>query len=145
MSEGVRAICLARAQGNLKFDALSQSMRSCFPDYTVARKKTAPVHAVEEQGAFSEPVDDSFGDVELFLAEHGWEETEESQEVPEFETYDKDEAAEILAATWKERRAELNMVQKSRKSFLLIVEEVAERARDRERTFVGPSESKWRS
>lgn len=74
-----------------------------------------PVHAVEEQPASFEAVGDRFRDVELFLAEHGLEETEESQEAPDFETYKEDEAAEILAATWKGRRAELNMVQESHK------------------------------
>ncbi|CAK9075558.1 unnamed protein product [Durusdinium trenchii] len=60
MNEEQRAVCLARAQGELKFDTLSQSMRSCFPEYTDMKKR-------------------------------------------------------LLAATWREKRAELNMVQKGRK------------------------------
>ncbi|CAK9008016.1 unnamed protein product, partial [Durusdinium trenchii] len=34
-----RAVVLARAQGDLKFDQVSQSMRSCFPDYVVPKKR----------------------------------------------------------------------------------------------------------
>ena len=149
MSEEHRAVCLARAQGDLKFDQLAQAMRSCFPDYVVPKKKAYGAHAVEE--AFHGPTDDDgFQDVELFLTEHGYEDAFTAQDDGyDPEGIDEDDAAEILAATWREKRAELNMVQKGRKftasdgrrgqfagkdtkrSFRIQVEELKQRTRCR--------------
>ena len=48
MNEEQRAVVLARTQGELKFDTMSQSMRSCYPDFVVSRKRSsANVHMVE--------------------------------------------------------------------------------------------------
>ena len=118
MNEEQRAVCLARAQGELKFDTLSQSMRSCFPEYTVPKRRTAAAHVVEDQpssSAHEEQREDNFQDVELFLAEHGMHDSADLEDPAEDEGYDEEAVAEILAATWREKRAELNMVQKGRK------------------------------
>ena len=116
MSEGDRAVCLARAQGDLKFDTLSQAMRSCFPEYVVAKKRFNAAHLVEDPAVEpQDPVEESFKDVELFLTEHGLAGEYEGVDPVDGDEYDEEEAAEILAATWRERRAELNQVQKGRK------------------------------
>lgn len=44
MSSSDRAVILARAQGSLKFDEISQAMRSCYPDYVVKKKTVQPAH-----------------------------------------------------------------------------------------------------
>ena len=36
LTEGERAVVLARAQGDLKFDSIAQSMRSCYPEMTIS-------------------------------------------------------------------------------------------------------------
>lgn len=70
---------LARTQGDLKFDSMATSMRSCFPDFVVPKKRTAAAHVVEpllaaDPAVFEAHADDAesspFQDVELFLAEH---------------------------------------------------------------------------
>ncbi|CAK9116539.1 unnamed protein product, partial [Durusdinium trenchii] len=113
MAEADRAICLARAQGDLKFDTLSQAMRSCFPDYVMPKRRTLGAHVVEEAGSGPVEPEDSLQDIELFLAEHGYEESGEPHLTGE--ELDEEDAAEILATTWKERRSELNQVQKGRR------------------------------
>lgn len=142
MSESDRAVILARCQGSLKFEDVSQSMRSCFPDYVVPKKKSYHAHVLDDlagddDGAGMAPSGSTdLQDVEMFLAEHGHdfnEPNEESELVLE-----EAEAAEVLAATWKERRAELNKLQRGRKfaqaqdvrrSFKVDVEEVKRRSR----------------
>ena len=142
MSESDRAVILARCQGSLKFEDVSQSMRSCFPDYVVPKKKNFHAHVLEDLGGDDEgaltsvPASSDFQDVELFLTEHGHdlgEPNDENETVLE-----EAEAAEILAATWKERRMELNKLQRGRKfaqaqevrrSFKVDVEEVKRRSR----------------
>ena len=104
---------LARGQGNLKFDSVSQSMRSCFPEYVISRRKTAGVHVVEDVPDESEPSAPSAGaltgfeDVELLLAEHGLTEDPDTSALGPDEEWEESEAAEVLAASWKSKRAEL--------------------------------------
>ena len=52
----------------------------------------------------------SFNDVELFLAEH-------DMQVPaeDIDVFPEKEVAEVLAASWKDKRAELARLQKARK------------------------------
>ena len=144
MTEEQRAVILARTRGSLKFDDISQSMRSCFPDYVVARRKAAGAHYLEadddgwwdgytvpENAAEDEA--GGFDDVELFLAEHDNEGQDQGGEA-----YTEDDVAEVLAATWKDRRQELNRLQRSRKfheakdlkrSFRIEVEELKRRTK----------------
>ena len=79
-----------------------------------------------------------FADVEVFLADHGLHpDAEAGGEVEGFEL-EEPEAGEVLAATWKEKRSELDRLQKSRrlaqareakKSFRVDVEEVRRRSK----------------
>ena len=78
MNEEQRAVVLARIQGELKFDTMSQSMRSYFPDFVVWRKKSIYVYLVESKIILKEdeslaaiPDDMDSQDVELFLAKYG--------------------------------------------------------------------------
>ena len=123
LSESEHAVVLARAAGSLKLDDVSQSMRSCFPDYVVSRKKTVGAHLVEDQLSPESPdldeagnaLGSEFADVEQFLAEHGVADLPEpnAESIPG--EWTEREAAEVLAATWKNRRQELHRLQKSRK------------------------------
>ena len=119
MTAEQRADVLARTQGALKFDELAQAMRSCFPEFVVPRKRSAAAHYLEneeevwwpeEAEAAGDDEDEATGfhDVEQFLAEHGEAEIEQ-------EMYQEAEVAEVLAATWKDRRQELARLQKARK------------------------------
>ena len=52
-----------------------------------------------------------FEDVEAFLGEHGIQ----LEEVPPGDIYSEQETVEILAASWKEKRAEIARLQRSRR------------------------------
>ena len=75
MSKEQRAVVLARTEGVLKFDSMSQAMRSCFPDLVISGRKATSVNLVdlrdqELEGPVGEPVgqaEGGFNDVELFL------------------------------------------------------------------------------
>ena len=141
LTEGERAVVLARAQGDLKFDSIAQSMRSCYPEMTISRKRASGVHVVEESDPAEQPestanVSAGFEDVELLLAEHGL--AEDGEHVQHEEAWDEREAAEVLAASWKDRRRELNTLQKNRtftqandlrRAFRVEVEEVKRRSK----------------
>ena len=119
MSDDQRAVVLARTVGDLKFDVLAQAMRSCFPDFTVPKRRSAAVHYAEyedddwwNEDAYQDPTsgeDAAFQDVELFLAGH------DKTEVSETENFPETEVAEVLAATWREKRQELSKLQRARK------------------------------
>lgn len=125
LGESDRAVILARAQGDLKMDAISQSMRSCFPDYVVKKKKSgyAAAHAVEglpqDEDNLAAPVEapanNEFEEIEQFLAEHGHTVEIEPDDPQSAGIFDEAETAEILAVSWKEKRAELGKLQKARK------------------------------
>ena len=134
LTEQEKAVVLARCNGNLKREEIGKALRSCFPDMTLSRKATA-VHAVEELEAGLETDPEiEFHDIELFLAEHG-------QSVPESldpEEFPESEVAEVLAISWKERRAEINRLQKARKfqqvkemkrQFRVEIEEIKKKSR----------------
>ena len=79
-----------------------------------------------------------FEDVELLLAEHGLGEEIKSASVEPEEEWEEADTAEVLAASWKSKRAELSKLQKSRKfgqandprrAFRVEVEEVKKRSR----------------
>ena len=110
LSEEQRAVVRARVQGALKRESVAQSMRSRYPDLAISKRKANAAAFVDEDFAESSmdknyPLvghQTDFQDVEQFLAEHhGLDEFEES------------DVAEILAATWKEKRAELSKLQKA--------------------------------
>ena len=87
-----------------------------------------------EEGDETEPADD-FADIETFLADN-----DQSLEATGEEAVTEAEAAEALAASWKERRAEISRFKKdrrfdaaqhSRKSFRIDVEELKRRTKCR--------------
>lgn len=123
LSPDQRAIVTAKTQGDLKFDVVAAAMRSCFPDFKASRKsRAAPALLVQQpdleeaESEVSPPlVDDgpdavSFDEVEAFLTEHGMQESNTPNDV-----FDEDEIAEVLAATWRERRSEISKLQKTRR------------------------------
>ena len=115
LTEEQRAIVLARAGGKLTRTEIGTALRSCYPDLVLSQRKSAAVHLVEDEADIhiEEPPTSEmdFDDIELLLAEHGHKPSEPSPS-DEFEEVD---VAEILAVTWKEKRAEINRLQKARK------------------------------
>ena len=137
-----QAVILARAQGSLKRDVISTAMRSCYPELTLGNRRSTAAHVVE---SVNEPVEneDSLGpdetdfkDVELLLAEH--EQVTVSDANDSSEVFWESEVAEVLAVSWKEKRSELNKLQKQRKftaakelrrSFRIEVEELKKKTK----------------
>jgi hypothetical protein len=115
-----KAVVLARTQGELKFDTMSQSMRSCSTDFVVSRKKSIYTYLVEPKTILNEdepsaaiPDDMDFQDVELFLAEYGGD--DDTIDVTEtYEAHEAHEITDILAVSWKEKRQELNKFRQAR-------------------------------
>ena len=123
LSPDQRAIVTAKTQGELKFEVVAPAMRSCFPEFKASRRGRAAPALLVQQSEAEEDVelppsavsDDgpdavAFDEVEAFLAEHGTNEPNATNE-----TYDEDEIAEVLAATWRERRSEISKLQKLRR------------------------------
>ena len=136
-SEEQKAIIKAKAQGKLDIDSIMSSMRSCFPQYKAgkARKPMSGTYLAEDA-----ELSDGFADVEAFIADHELELEESDEPIPE------SEAAEALAASWKERRAEITKLrrdrrfdaaQASRKSFRVEIEELKRRTKCRKCGKVG--------
>jgi hypothetical protein len=104
----------------LKREEISKAMRSCYPDFVVSRRK-----AELKVGGFD--------DVELFLANH-----EITFPADESEFFPEQEVAEVLASTWKEKRAEIAKLQKAhrfdqakelRRSFRVEIEELKKKTK----------------
>ena len=118
LSPDQRAIVTAKAGGDLKFETITASMRSCFPDFVAGgrNKKAmgAMVASVDEvvfdADEMDLPDEQAFHDVEALLADHGIKEND----IGSSDTFDESEVVEILAATWKEKRTEIAKLQKSR-------------------------------
>ena len=116
LSEEQRAIVKAKSQGKLEFGAVSQALRSCFPEFKApsGRKKALGVFQVDEvfdqhlQGHHGDEDDLRFEDVEAFLSEHQFTSTSEEQ------PFSESEAAEALAVSWGERRKEIAKLRQSR-------------------------------
>ena len=121
--------------GDLKREAISKAMRSCYPDFINSRKKAVAFVQDESADSLEHAHDDEvagFDDVELFLADH-------VQDLPAGdEEYPEEEVAEVLASTWKDKRAEINRLQKLRKfdqakdlrrSFRVEIEEMKRRTK----------------
>ena len=112
LSDEQKAVALARAQGSLKREQICKALRSCFPEM-VLKKKIHGANLIEDQEAphsADETVEDEaqdFEDVELLLSEH----QPNTVEDPFLES----DVAEVLAASWREKRQELNKLQKARK------------------------------
>ena len=122
LSEEQQAVVRGRALGVLKREEVSKAMRSCYPDFVVNRRKAVALVQDDQEPA---PPSDSevagFDDIELFLADH---------ELPvlaeDAEDFGEEDVAEVLATSWKEKRAEIARLQKSRRF---------DQARDLKRSF----------
>ena len=112
LSEEQQAVVKGRSLGVLKREEISRAMRSCYPDFVVSRRKT--IALVEDSTTGAVPGDETevggFDDVELFLADH-----EVNFPADESEFFPEQEVAEVLASTWKEKRAEIARLQKARR------------------------------
>ena len=115
LTEEQRAIVLARAGGKLTRTEIGTALRSCYPDMILSQRKSNAVHLVEDEAEINvdEPSaqEADFDDVELLLAEHG----HRSSEISPSDEFEEVDVAEIMAVTWKEKRAEINRLQKARK------------------------------
>ena len=136
LTEEQKAVVLARSGGAMKSEDVGRAMRSCYPEYVVSKRKLVGAGLIE-----SEPMDNDEPDggsvlheVEAFLAEH---ETLTPAEEPE-EAFEENEVAEALAVGWKEKRREVNLMQRSgrfgaaqdlRKSYRVEIEELKEKTR----------------
>eukprot|EP00435_Cladocopium_sp_Y103_P003701 s6229_g1.t1 len=114
LTDEQRAVVVARARGDLKREAIASALRSCYPDLVVRKRAVA---LVDETLAVQGPSEDlqpdleqEFEDVHQFLMDHELHTDETATD----ETFNEDDVAEVLAATWKDRRQELNKLQKSR-------------------------------
>jgi hypothetical protein len=123
LSEDQRAIVTAKTQGDLKWETVMAAMRSCFPDYR-APAKSSKLHSSAAYMVEEDREDPELGHGEqeadpwiqwslrpAFLADHGV--TEET--TAPSDAFEEAELAEILAATWRERRTEISRLQKNRK------------------------------
>eukprot|EP00435_Cladocopium_sp_Y103_P032199 s207_g8.t1 len=129
LTEEQKAVVIARASGDLNREPISVALRSCYPDLIVRKKAAASVEEVfpVEDGDDDLPVDSEFSDVAGLLEDHMHESENAGEDFPE------SDVAEVLAATWREKRQELNRLQKSRqfgkakevrRSFRVEVEEL---------------------
>ena len=126
LTEDQRAIVTAKTGGDFKLETIIGAMRSCFPDFKASAKggrlRNNAAMIVEGNNRDDEEyVDDDisaadpndavvFDEVEAFLGEHGVVE-----QVPPGEFFTEQETVEILAASWREKRAEIARLQKSRR------------------------------
>ena len=134
LSSGQQAVVLARSLGVLKQEELGRAMRSCYPEFACPKRKPYGLSLVEDESAGEQEVVDDvndFEDVEQFLAQH-------SAIPDDDEVFDEPDIAEALAVTWKERRQDLNRMQKARKfhdaskmkrQFRIEVQELKKRTR----------------
>ena len=112
LTDEQKAVILARAQGSLKREEISRSMRSCFPELTLTKRRSTGVALVEESEVTGFEMADEeadFHDVEGLLAEHAHEGSAGD------EVFSEKDVAEILAVSWREKRQELAKLQRARK------------------------------
>ena len=113
LSEEQRAIVKAKSQGKLELPEVSSALRSCFPQYRATSKAKKPVTSamvVEEREAeeMDHNEEESFQDVEAFLADHSADADQTGLEL------DEAEAAEAVAASRREKRVEINKLKQAR-------------------------------
>ncbi len=155
LSEEQKAIVKAKTQGSLDFADVSQALRSCFPQYRVTgsrSKKAVGALQVDQLPSAAEPEnepEDTFDDVEAFLAESNL--TDPAAE----EVFSEGETAEALMASWSERRKEINRHGRARRfnqssaqssrSFRIEVEELKKRTKCRKCGKIGHWQKECRS
>ena len=130
LSDEQKAVVIARSGGDLTREKVSSALRSCYPDLVAKRKAIAAVDEVfPVEDADDDDDGEDFKDVQDLLDDHQ-DDAATAEEFPETDV------AEVLAATWKEKRQELGRLQKSRqfgkmkevkRSFRVEVEELKAR------------------
>ena len=129
LTDEQRAVVIARAGGDLNREPIGVALRSCYPDLIVRKKAAASVEEVYPVEDVNDDiaVESEFADVTGLLEDHLQGDADEGEDFPETDV------AEVLAATWREKRQELNRLQKSRqfgkakevrRSFRVEVEEL---------------------
>ena len=102
---------ISRARGGLKRKSIAIALRSCSPDLTASRRKA--VALVEDETLAVEDHDldevEDFRDVGQLLEDH-----QLSLEAEPQETLQISDIAEALATSWRDKRQELNCLQKNR-------------------------------
>ena len=96
LSHDQQAVVTARAGGELKFDVIASSIRSCLPEFQLPARSKKPASAYLAQQHESDSVEESvdpgdgvvFTEVEALLAEYGVHENEDA----EGEIFDEAEA-----------------------------------------------------
>ena len=133
LSDEQKAVVIARAGGDLNREAVCTALRSCYPDFSAKKKPVALVEEafpVEDVESADVDIENEFQDVQDLLQDHHLPQGYETEDFPE------GDVAEVLAATWREKRQELNRLQKSRqfgkmkevkRSFRVEVEELKAR------------------
>ena len=136
LNDEQQAVVKGRSMGVLKREDISRAMRSCYPDFVNSRKKAVALVQDETLDiAGPHEHDDEvtgFDDVELFIADYVKATTDEEVDFAE------DEVAEVLATSWKDKRAEISRLQKARRfdqakdlrrSFRVEIEEMKKKTR----------------
>ena len=107
----MNAVVISRAPGNLKRGSIAIALRSCYPDLSVSRRKA--VALVEDETSAVEDHDldevEEFRDIDQLLEDHQLSLEAESQE-----TFQESDIAEVLATSLRDKRQELNRLQKKR-------------------------------
>ena len=90
-------------------------MRSVYPEFACAKRRTNAVaivehHQLDDEGAGDdEEADLDIYEIEQFLADH------DQSTGDDIECFEEADVAEALAVSWKEKRQELNKLQRARK------------------------------
>ena len=116
LTEEQKAVTIARARGDLKRESIAAALPSCYPDLNlvISRKRTG-IALAEDPNPPGEPDDaegleEGFSDVEQLLDDHHFG----ADPAQEGDSFAEADVAEVLAATWREKRQELNRLQKTR-------------------------------
>ena len=133
LTDEQRAVIISRSGGDLKHQVISKAMRSCYPDLVISKKKA--IALVEDEALIVDDTPeievDDFQDVDQLLEDHNLTVEGESPE-----TFQESDIAEVLAASWRDKRSELNKLQKARqfnkarevkRSFRVEIEELKRR------------------
>lgn len=76
INEEQKAVCLARSLGDLKRESIGRAMRSVYPEFTCAKRRTNAVAVVDSQALDDDGADYDDGtdldvrEIEQFLADH---------------------------------------------------------------------------
>ena len=140
LNEEQKAVVLARSLGVMKRETIAASMRSCYPEFVMTKRKPMGISLVETEEPTIDDIDQDpvFAEVEAFLAEHDSLAPGDDTTIDENEVYDESEVAEALAISWKDKRKELGRLQRGRRfqaatdlrrSYKVEIEELKKKSR----------------